>query len=317
MSVNKVNLDGSLSRIAGGTLYVDSPVGTILAYGGETAPNGWLVCDGSILSRTKYSALFAIIGTSFGEGDGETTFGIPDLRECVPVGIGENNIATISNHDIYTLGEFKDDSLGNHTHPLTVTTRATFNNAGVPVGIGNNNAPTTATHGKQLGVNYIIKAKHTPIPTDFIDEVNDIIKDNARECHGFLINSLLGEISGFGRAIVTLKDGIAKIEFSAKIESNDMTDGFNWGLNADLLRNLMPDLPNITPISANSQLQYFAATGDVLIDLMGYSALAIPTGQFWTPARMYLPSGSVGSWGSINFPVNSYITGTVYGTYEV
>lgn len=167
MSVNIVNLDGSLSRVAGGTLYADSPVGTILAYGGGTAPVGWLVCDGSVLSRTTYSALFAVIGTAYGSGDGETTFGIPDLRETIPVGVGENDTQTIANHDVYTLGAFKDDNLGTHNHNLIATTKATFNNAGVPVGISNNNTPTTATHGKQLGVNYIIKAKHTPIPTDF------------------------------------------------------------------------------------------------------------------------------------------------------
>lgn len=72
---------------------------------------------------------------------------------------------------MYTLGEFKDDSLGKHDHPLVVNTRATYNTAGVPVGVGNNNTPTTATHGKQLGVNYIIKAKHTPVPTDFADSL--------------------------------------------------------------------------------------------------------------------------------------------------
>jgi microcystin-dependent protein len=57
-----------------------NPPGTVLAYVGTTAPPGFLICDGSAVSRTNYSALFAIIGTSFGSGDGTTTFNLPDMR---------------------------------------------------------------------------------------------------------------------------------------------------------------------------------------------------------------------------------------------
>ena len=56
------------------------PPGVILMYGAPTAPTGWLECDGSAVSRTTYADLFAIIGTTFGVGDGSTTFNLPDLR---------------------------------------------------------------------------------------------------------------------------------------------------------------------------------------------------------------------------------------------
>ena len=56
------------------------PPGVILMYGAPTAPTGWLECDGSAVSRTTYSSLFAIVGTTFGVGDGSTTFNLPDLR---------------------------------------------------------------------------------------------------------------------------------------------------------------------------------------------------------------------------------------------
>ena len=56
------------------------PVGTIIAYSAETPPPGYLECDGTPLSRADYSRLFAAIGTAFGEGDGSTTFHLPDLR---------------------------------------------------------------------------------------------------------------------------------------------------------------------------------------------------------------------------------------------
>lgn len=56
------------------------PTGTVLSYVSATAPTGWLNCDGTAVSRTIYANLYAIIGDSFGEGDGSTTFHLPDLR---------------------------------------------------------------------------------------------------------------------------------------------------------------------------------------------------------------------------------------------
>jgi microcystin-dependent protein len=56
------------------------PPGTVVAFGGETPPSGWLVCDGQEISRTQYAELFSAIGTVHGEGDGLTTFNLPDYR---------------------------------------------------------------------------------------------------------------------------------------------------------------------------------------------------------------------------------------------
>lgn len=56
------------------------PVGLIAPYGGATAPEGWLLCDGSTVSRSLYADLFAALGTAWGEGNGTTTFNLPDLR---------------------------------------------------------------------------------------------------------------------------------------------------------------------------------------------------------------------------------------------
>jgi microcystin-dependent protein len=78
--------DGST---AGG--YEIIPAGTIVAYGGATAPTGWLLCDAAAVSRTTYARLFAIIGTAFGVGDGTTTFNVPELRDRLTLGKGTNN----------------------------------------------------------------------------------------------------------------------------------------------------------------------------------------------------------------------------------
>lgn len=56
------------------------PPGVIQAFGGGTVPSGWLLCDGSTASRSTYSALFAAVGIVHGQGDGSTTFHLPDLR---------------------------------------------------------------------------------------------------------------------------------------------------------------------------------------------------------------------------------------------
>lgn len=61
---------------------VSAPTGLIASFGGSTAPDGWLVCDGSAVSRTDYADLFAVIGTTYGSGDGNSTFNLPDISDC-------------------------------------------------------------------------------------------------------------------------------------------------------------------------------------------------------------------------------------------
>lgn len=62
------------------------PAGIILNYGGSAAPDGWLLCYGQAISRTTYAALFTAISTTYGVGDGSTTFNVPDLRGRVIAG---------------------------------------------------------------------------------------------------------------------------------------------------------------------------------------------------------------------------------------
>ena len=56
-------------------------MGSVAAFAGGTLPTGWLLCDGSAISRAAYAALFDIIGTTYGAGDGATTFALPDLTD--------------------------------------------------------------------------------------------------------------------------------------------------------------------------------------------------------------------------------------------
>lgn len=70
-----------LTLVAGGTLYADAPIGTIFEYGGATAPSGYGLCKHQAVSRTEYAELFDCIGTTYGSGDGSTTFNLPDKTQ--------------------------------------------------------------------------------------------------------------------------------------------------------------------------------------------------------------------------------------------
>lgn len=78
------------------------PAGVIASYAGLVAPSGWLLCDGSAVSRTTYSTLYAAISTTFGVGDGSTTFNLPDAVGRVEVGqgpAGHADVQTVGNND--------------------------------------------------------------------------------------------------------------------------------------------------------------------------------------------------------------------------
>jgi microcystin-dependent protein len=68
-----------------------NPIGMISPFAGSTAPTGWLMCNGQAVSRTTYSALFSLIGTTYGTGDNTTTFNIPDLMGRTPIGVGSGS----------------------------------------------------------------------------------------------------------------------------------------------------------------------------------------------------------------------------------
>jgi len=89
-------------------------VGTIKAFGGSVAPFGWLICDGSAISRTLYAALFDVIGENYGAGDGSTTFNIPDASNKFLEGNGAGFVSAglpnITGHSAWAANGFCDRS---------------------------------------------------------------------------------------------------------------------------------------------------------------------------------------------------------------
>ncbi len=91
------------------------PPGTVVAYAGATAPDGWLLCDGRAVPRPTYAPLFAAISSTYGNGDGSTTFNLPDFRgrflRGADLGVGRDPGRT--------LGSVQADMVGRHGHSIS------------------------------------------------------------------------------------------------------------------------------------------------------------------------------------------------------
>lgn len=116
--------------------------GAILAFGGTAAPSGYLLCNGALVSRTTYAALFAAIGTNFGVGDGSTTFGPPDLRGRTPIGTGQGSGLTNR-----TIGQ----NVGAETHVLTTAQLPAHSHTIRESLAGSTTCPQFAPNLKQTG----------------------------------------------------------------------------------------------------------------------------------------------------------------------
>jgi len=126
-------------------------IGEIRMFGGNFAPNGWFLCHGQLLPIHAYTALFSILGTTYG-GNGVNTFGLPDLQGRVPVGAGKSAFGTF-----YDLGQtggaesiwLTQAQLPSHTHTLLASSEA---------------ADQTVPSGNALGSAAIYSAKAPDAP---------------------------------------------------------------------------------------------------------------------------------------------------------
>jgi microcystin-dependent protein len=112
--------------------------GMVSMYGGASAPTGWLLCDGTAYSRSTYATLFGIISTSYGSGDGSTTFNVPDLRSSMALGAGTKaktfTFSSLSNPTITVTG-----STNSSSNEIQTGTAITFHaNSGSITGLTDN-----------------------------------------------------------------------------------------------------------------------------------------------------------------------------------
>ena len=159
-----------------------TPLGAVYGIFSNTVPDGFLPCNGAQFDRTQYPLLYTMLGTDY----------LPDLRECTLVGIGENGTDTLTTHDIYTLGQFKDFSTSGSGSIKTAGYTVSGNNVtlNTTVNAANRKLVTqyvadadatdlqtldiggaSVTRMRSKGVNYIIKA----IPGNEIGDYNYVI----------------------------------------------------------------------------------------------------------------------------------------------
>ena len=152
-----------------------TPLGSIMAYGGTTAPAGWLLCDGSLYGNTTYPALYAVIGTSY--GGSTNVFNVPDFRGRFLRGVDSSAIGVANNDpDHYSrtamnaggntgnrIGSVQADTLKSHSHGTDVIQNTYWNqccNATLEAGPGTGTTSPfggNETRPKNANVNYIIK----------------------------------------------------------------------------------------------------------------------------------------------------------------
>lgn len=148
-----------------------SPTGVMNEFAGSTAPAGWLLCYGQAISRADFADLYSVIGTTYGTGDGSTTFNVPDMRGVFPRGLDSMG-GTAKGYDSgRALGTYQADANKSHRHYETYGPTLQVNSAGgVLVGSGtvkvHYNDPgtrytdydgSTETRPKNIALNYIIK----------------------------------------------------------------------------------------------------------------------------------------------------------------
>lgn len=134
------------------------PVGALIPFAGSSAPDGFLLCDGDAVSRTTYAELFAEIGTTFGEGDGSTTFNLPDFRGRMAIGVaasgtaselGETGGAIDHTHTgpshTHAAGTLAADEAGAHTHTNPTTSSVDLSHTH-----SNPNTSSTGSHSHTL-----------------------------------------------------------------------------------------------------------------------------------------------------------------------
>lgn len=124
--------------------------GMIFAYAGLTAPSGFLLCDGSAVSRTTYADLYALISDTYGAGDGSTTFNVPDLRSSLPVGKGQRVLTF----------DFLDADVNTSTDVITVDSNDWLH-TGQAVVLSNSGGTLPA--GLSAGTYYVIRDSATTI----------------------------------------------------------------------------------------------------------------------------------------------------------
>jgi microcystin-dependent protein len=157
-SSSSVNITGGtitgVSGLGGGSV----PEGTVIFYAGSSAPTGFLKCNGAAVNRTTYATLFAAIGTTYGVGDGSTTFNLPDTRGEFPR-FWDDAKGVDSGR---TIGSYQSEAFVDHTHTGTTASGGSHTHTGSTDSQGAHTHTVSTYSGGSDGSSYI---KTTTLPS--------------------------------------------------------------------------------------------------------------------------------------------------------
>ena len=286
----KQDIQGAVS---GDTL----PVGAIMPFGSDTIPENWLLCNGQAVSRTDYQQLFNTIGTTFGQGDGFTTFNLPNLQGKVVVGKDDNDT------DFDTLGK----AGGEKEHTLTIDEMPSHNHVGTPkyyrassVEYATEENAQTGTQGTTSSTgggqphnilqpyqvqNYIIKAKQSAgVVATVVDNLNSTSTTDALSANqGRLLKgiTLFEDADGVGSGTdITLSETAANyncLEFFYKRASTE-----------DTLESTKIESPNNKQVG----MSIVYASSDTLLQLYGARMRISGTSLSWSGSTLTTISGT-------------------------
>jgi len=163
------------------------PTGCIVPWSDTSLPTGFLECNGQAVSRSTYSALFAIVSTTYGSGNGSTTFNVPDLKDKVSLGRsnsaalastgGANTVAATGNVGGSTAEHtLTEGELASHAHSTPWRTQGVQNTLGLQYGQGSHNTNwNVATAGSGEGHSHNMSATFTGDSTSVVQPYITVI----------------------------------------------------------------------------------------------------------------------------------------------
>lgn len=179
---NAAGMVKSRSGASGAVEYVGPPPGSVTAYAGTTEPNGWLFCYGQAVSRTTYARLFDIIGTTYGVGDGSTTFNVPDLRGRVVAGQDDMGGSSANRLTSPIDGDTLGAAGGTENHTLTEAEMPAHDHGGV-----------TGADGSHLHMIAADAASDTPLSDNPTRQLADLSSGGGYALAGTTTAATVGE----------------------------------------------------------------------------------------------------------------------------